>query len=344
MKRLVLDPACIDRSVIEDAARLLRAGGLVAFPTETVYGLGALGLDPRALGKIFAAKGRPATNPLILHVLCIAEAASLVTAIPAWAYTLAEAFWPGPLTFVLPRSARVPVEATGGQRSVAVRAPSNAIARALLEAVGAPIAAPSANRYQAVSPTDADHVVASLGDRVDLVLDGGPCAIGLESTVVTQMTEHAHGIRILRPGSISQKQIADRLPEYSVHFEEGTIAQAEHAAPGMDALHYAPNARLILTANVAEALRHAEARSAAGTSGVLSFGEFERSEFERHPNMPLFHRALGATPEVAAHALYRALHAADADGVGTLYVEEPPSGPEWAAVRDRLRRAVTRPT
>ena len=179
-----VDRARPDPAVLRDAAAVLRSGGLVAFPTETVYGLGARALDEHAIARIYAAKGRPAHNPLIAHVVGVAQARALSRRWPEAAERLVTAFWPGPLTVVVDRADHVPSALSGGGPSVAVREPSHAVARALIEALGEPVAAPSANRYQGVSPTLASHVVKELGDRVDLVLDAGPCDAGIESTVV----------------------------------------------------------------------------------------------------------------------------------------------------------------
>ncbi len=196
-------------ALIERAVAILRAGGLVAFPTETVYGLGGRALDPVALAKIFAAKGRPATHPLIAHVLGVADARTLAAGWSGLADRLAEAFWPGPLTLVVARAASVPLELTGGGDSVGIRAPAHRVARALLEGLGEPIAAPSANRYQTLSPTTAAHVAASLDDRVDMILDGGPCSTGIESTVVDLRGEAPV---ILRPGALDFPTLAAVAP------------------------------------------------------------------------------------------------------------------------------------
>ncbi|HET9596365.1 MAG TPA: L-threonylcarbamoyladenylate synthase, partial [Anaeromyxobacteraceae bacterium] len=188
------------------AAALLRAGGLVAFPTETVYGLGALALEPLAVRAIYAAKGRPATNPLIVHVPGVADARALVAEWPVEAERLAARFWPGPLTLVLPRAASVPDEVTAGGSTVAVRAPGHPVAQALLAALGAPVAAPSANRSEHVSPTRAEHVLADLEGRIDAVVDGGPCAVGIESTVLWIAGGRP---RVLRPGVVGRREIEE---------------------------------------------------------------------------------------------------------------------------------------
>jgi L-threonylcarbamoyladenylate synthase len=216
------------------AAQLLREGGLVAFPTETVYGLGALALDGLAVRGIYAAKGRPATNPLIVHVPGAAEARALCAAWPGEAARLCETFWPGPLTLVLPRTAAVPDEVTAGGATVAVRAPAHPAAQALLRAVGAPLAAPSANRSEHVSPTSAGHVLADLDGRIDAVLDGGPCRLGIESTVLSL----AHGPpRLLRAGAISRARLEELLGPIALGLPSAAGAPAPHASPGQHHRH-----------------------------------------------------------------------------------------------------------
>src|SRR5688572_1548509 len=205
MARVVaIDADAPAREIVVDAARVLREGGLVAFPTETVYGLGARLHDEQALARVFAAKGRPASHPLIAHVSGIDQARELAADWDARAEVAARAFWPGPLTLVVPRSARVPAAATGGAATIAIRAPSHPVARALIAELGEPIAAPSANRYQTLSPTLASHVQKSLGERVDLILDGGPCSAGIESTVL-DLSRGAP--RVLRPGAVGLSEL-----------------------------------------------------------------------------------------------------------------------------------------
>jgi L-threonylcarbamoyladenylate synthase len=331
--RVRIDPDRIDSSLIDRAVTLLRSERLVAFPTETVYGLGALGTSPVALMRIFEAKGRPSSHPLILHVLSIDDAERLVVEMPVWARLLAKTFWPGPLTFVIPKSAQVPFEATGGQSTVALRAPSNPIARALLRALQAPIAAPSANLYQQISATHADHVERSLGDRIDLLLDGGPCSIGLESTVIGEAPEG--GLTVLRPGSIAASEIRQALPNVMVRIAEGLIAKEahEHASPGLDKKHYAPRTRMVISNSIEQCVQSAHLGPLVG---VLSFRDVVAPSLQCS-----FQRALGATPERAGRSLYSALHEADQAGLNTILVEAVPRGPQWAAIRDRLSRAAS---
>jgi L-threonylcarbamoyladenylate synthase len=292
--------AAIDTVLISRAAGLLRAGRLVAFPTETVYGLGANALDAEAVKRIFEAKGRPYSSPLIVHVASIDAARELAAEWPAAAEQLARVFWPGPLTIIVPRSVRVPEIVTAGLPSVGLRMPAHPVAHALIEAAGVPVAAPSANRFTQLSPTSADHVRDSLGDRVDLILDGGPCEVGIESTVISLAGERP---RILRPGMISQTRIEAVIGPVEV----GGGAES----PGQHPKHYSPRTRLILGDSPEE-------------------GRGVRLDFS---NMP---RDAGAYAE----RLYGLLHELDAGGYDWIAVEMPPDTPEWAGVRDRLTRAA----
>jgi L-threonylcarbamoyladenylate synthase len=292
--------AAIDHVLIARAAELLRAGRLVAFPTETVYGLGANALDAEAVKRIFEAKGRPLSSPLIVHVASIDAARELAADWPDTAEKLARAFWPGPLTIIVPKSASVPDVVTAGLPSVGLRMPAHPVAHALIEAAGVPVAAPSANRFTQLSPTTAEHVRESLGDRVDLILDGGACEVGIESTVISLAGARP---RILRPGMISQTLI------------EGVIGPVEVGggaeSPGQHPKHYSPRTRLILGDSPKE-----------GRGARLDFS-----------NMPP-----GAA--AYAERLYGVLHELDAAGYDWISVEMPPDTPEWAGVRDRLTRAA----
>ncbi len=323
----------VGERALDEAVAILRGGGLVAFPTETVYGLGGRAFDPEAALRIFAAKGRPQTHPLIVHVEGEADARALAGEWSERAERLARAFWPGPLTLVVPRGARVPAVVAGGGDSVAVRAPAHPVARALLQRLGEPIAAPSANRYQSISPTRAEHVVKSLGDAVGLVLDGGPCEAGIESTVVDVRGEHP---RILRPGALGVAAL--RAIEPDVEASEAVLAEdAARASPGMDARHYAPRARLVVVETRAEALARARAlASADGRVGLVVRGP---SPGAGGAGDLLDVRVLPDEPAAFAAALFATLHALDDAGARAIVVEAAPAGEAWWAVADRLKRA-----
>src|SRR5437660_4006617 len=250
-----------DAAVIERAAELLRAGQLVVFPTETVYGLGADALRPAAVEQIFAAKGRPLSDPLIVHVAHEDELASLVTDIPPQARRLARAFWPGPLTLILPAGSRVPKLVTAGLSTVAIRMPRHPVALALIRAVGSPIAAPSANRFMHVSPTTAQHALADLAGRVPLILDGGPAEVGVESTVLDLCSTVP---TILRPGGVSLEELRAVLPDVRLPLQEKNNMQHDdnasfegQRAPGQLLTHYAPAVPLLLFEGTVEEMHAA---------------------------------------------------------------------------------------
>ncbi len=287
---------------VQTAAELLRAGRLVAFPTETVYGLGANALDETAVRRIFEAKGRPHSSPLIVHVASVTMAQDLVLEWPDHAELLARRFWPGPLTLILPKRPHVPDLVTAGLPSVGLRIPAHPLAQALLEAAQIPIAAPSANRFTELSPTTADHVRQGLGSRVDMILDGGPCTVGIESTVLSLATDIP---RILRPGMISQTQIEQIIGPVEI----GAGAES----PGQHPRHYSPRTPIILGSSPAE-----------GRGVHLALN------------------AMPADPAAYAERLYRLLHDLDREHHDWISVELPPDTPEWAGVRDRLTRAAHR--
>lgn len=338
MRVLLVDSNHPDPALVREAAEVLRAGGLVAFPTETVYGLGARLSDERALARVFEAKGRPTSHPLIAHVLGEKDAAKLAASWPELASRMARAFWPGPLTLVVPRAAGVSAAASGGTDSIAVRAPVHPVARALIAALGEPVAAPSANRYQSLSPTTAAHVARSLGDRVDVVVDGGSCAAGIESTVLDVRGGVA---RVLRPGAIDLPALRAIEPTVAMAAEAPREDQSR-ASPGMDARHYAPRAVLSLAGGRGEALAEARARAAAGERVGLVLRRALRDEPTESLPGPVRAEALGDDPLAYAHALYATLHALDADGVDAIVVEPVPDDERWAAVADRLRRGAHR--
>ena len=320
---LSIDPISPQAETLRDAAAVLRAGDLVAFPTETVYGLGGLALSPRSLEAIFRAKGRPPSHPLIAHVLDEAAARALASSWPEQASLLAERFWPGPLTLVVGRGPSVPLALSGGKNTVAIRVPAHPVSRGLLAELGEPIAAPSANAYQTLSPTRAEHVARSLGERVSLILDGGPSPLGLESTVIDLTRSQP---RVLRPGALPISELRAVLPDLVV--DAGTPAlESERLSPGQDAVHYAPRAVLVVLPRSEAILR---SRAEGDRAGLVLRGPGRSSAQQR---------VLPETPEGFGRELFAALHDLDAAGVSLIIVEAPPTDEAWLAVRDRLGRA-----
>jgi L-threonylcarbamoyladenylate synthase len=318
------DPAAIDR-----AATLLADGELVAFATETVYGLGARADDDAAVAKIFEAKGRPADHPLIVHVLDAARAERFAGELAPLATRLVAAFWPGPLTIIVPRRADIGAAAAGGQATIGLRCPSHPVARALLQAAherGVPgVAAPSANRFGRISPTRASHVVEEFGTDL-AVLDGGACPVGIESSIVD--CSRGHPV-LLRPGQLTRERIEAAAGEPL----RDPDADAPRASGTLEA-HYAPRAKLRLMSgpmlNTALQLLGAE---------PLKLAVYSRSvPLNVAPGVR--HRRMPAWPDGAAQELFSVLRELDAEGAQLIWVEEPPTDPEWDGVRDRLRRAA----
>lgn len=306
---------------IADAAKALRAGELAAFPTETVYGLGADATNGRAVARVFAAKGRPQFNPLISHVADAAEAAQLAVLSP-FALKLAEAFWPGALTMVLAKAANCPISdlATAGLDTVAIRVPSHPIARALITAAGVPIAAPSANRSGHVSPTTAEHVDADLGEAVAVILDDGPCAVGVESTVIDLSGTHP---RLLRAGGVTSEAIEAVL---GLPLLRSTDSAERPMSPGQLASHYAPRAAVRLGAT-----------STKSGEALLAFG----ASAPTHDGPTINLSPEGDLVEAAAN-LFAALRQLDTSGVATIAVMPIPEIGLGEAINDRLRRAAVR--
>ena len=305
------DPGSAMSQTIQ-AAAILRRGGVVAFPTETVYGLGADATNAEAVRKIFAIKGRPSTNPLICHVADAPTARRYAREWPPAASRLAERFWPGALSLVLLKSELIAAEVTAGRDTVGLRVPDHPLTLELLRAVDLPIAGPSANKSNHLSPTTARHVRDELGDAVDLILDGGPCTVGIESTVLD-----LSGMRpiILRPGGVSREAIEDVIGPVDVF--GGVVGSSTAAAsPGQQAKHYAPRTPAFRFEPVQRALLHSDG------AALLEVGGEDVDAYARH--------------------LYARLRALDERGLHTIYIEMPPDRPEWRAVRDRIVRA-TRP-
>lgn len=314
----------VDAADLERAARVLREGGLVAFPTETVYGLGANARDPAAVAKIFAAKGRPADHPLIVHLPSADLLPRWAARVPETARRLAEAFWPGPLTLVLPRAPGVPDAVTGGLDTVGLRVPGHPVALALLGAFGDGVAAPSANRYGRVSPTLARHVREELGDRVDLVLDGGACDVGIESTIVDLSGDAPV---LLRPGAVTPAML-----EAALGVPVRAAGEGATPSPGRKPSHYAPRARVLLASD-AEAVSLARAFAGGGARvGLLAV---------RPPLDPaVVWLGLPEDPARQARQLYQRLRDADALGLDVVIAVPPPGDGLALALQDRLRRAA----
>lgn len=321
-----VDPANIDTDIIAEAAAVITRGGTVAFPTETVYGLGADATNPNAVSAIFTAKGRPSYNPLIVHAADVTGASRCVTSWPESAQTLAQRFWPGPLTIVLPKHRSIPEIVTAGLGTVGVRVPSHPVALALIRAAGVPIAAPSANRSMRVSPTQGDHVASSLGDAADLILDAGTVSVGIESTVI----DLSAGVpTVLRPGMISIDELRAVLGrvERSTHAVDGVA----RPSPGMMDRHYSPSAKMIVVD--AAAIADAIASQRAGNRVVVLGRSIAPSGKATVWQMP-------PGPSDYARVLYGMLHQADAERFDVVIVEEVPDDAAWDGVRDRLRRAA----
>jgi L-threonylcarbamoyladenylate synthase len=310
---------------IQQAVLLLRQGRLVAFPTETVYGLGADARNPDAVRRIFEAKGRPSTHPLIVHLASEVQMGDWARDVPAWASALAQSFWPGPLTLILPRGSGVPDAVTGGQDSVGLRMPAHPVARELLLGFGGGIAAPSANRFGRVSATTALHVAEEFGDEVALVLDGGACRVGIESTIVDCTGDAA---RLLRPGGIA----AEALEGVLGYPPLAASADAPRAS-GTLASHYAPRTPTELQPPEALAARVAKLGERCG---VIARTVRRPADFNG-----IWLEAPGDA-ESYARGLYARLRELDQAGLPAIVVEAPPRTPEWLAVNDRLQRATHR--
>jgi L-threonylcarbamoyladenylate synthase len=315
-------PPIASSGEINHAAQLLRAGRLVAFPTETVYGLGANALDAEAVARIYSVKRRPATSPLIVHVTSIEMAQSLVATWPEMATRLTKKFWPGPLTLVLEKKSAIPDQVTAGLPTVGLRMPAHPIALQLIQAAGIPLAAPSANRFTELSPTTADHVRQSLCNEVDFILDGGPCQVGIESTVLSLTGPQP---TLLRPGGISRQELEALIGPVASAQE---VTTGSHPAPGMHPRHYSPRTTLYLVTN--------------GKVPDQGHGIYlQHTQPATRQNIVTLQ--MPATAAAYAAALYEKLHQADAATLDWIAIDLPPTTPEWEAVQDRLRRAATKP-
>ena len=333
MKTLVLRADAPDTAAV--AAQIIRAGGLVALPTETVYGLGANGLEPTAVAKIFAAKGRPQDNPLILHVTDMAQAEQFCHSIPQAAYALAEHFWPGPLTIVLPARDNVPKCTTAGLSTVAVRCPDCDVTREVIRLSGVPIAAPSANKSGKPSTTTAQHVLHDHDGNIDAVIDGGACRVGVESTIVDLTEERP---RLLRPGGITPEQLVEVLGDLVV--DKAVTAQIDQdavvKAPGMKYRHYAPDCQVVIVAGSREAAaRYIHGQYQPGDR-VLCFAE-ELALYEGCAPLSYGQEADVAT---LSAGLFSALRELDDPAVQKVYARCPVGGGIAYAVQNRLKKAA----
>ncbi len=340
-KVICIDENRIDYELIERAGKIIKEGGLVAFPTETVYGLGGDALNPSSSRKIYAAKGRPSDNPLIVHISNMDALNKIVSEIPAIARKLAETFWPGPLTMIFNKSDAVPTETTGGLDTVAVRMPSNKTARALIDASGGYIAAPSANISGRPSPTVAKYVIEDMSGRIEMIIDGGESDVGLESTIVDCTSQSP---LILRPGYITREMVADVLAQ-NVEFDRAIIdADSKQApkAPGMKYRHYAPKGQLIVVEGEPDAVITAindcvgEAKKKGFVTGVISTSE--------HVNLYSADsvKSIGHQnhEDEVAHHLFRILREFDDEGVERIYSEAFSDSGVGAAVMNRLLKAA----
>ena len=328
------DPEHIDPAAMREAGRILKEGGLVAFPTETVYGLGGNALDERASGKIYAAKGRPSDNPLIVHIAETDALFQITEEVPKKAMAMAEAFWPGPLTMIFRKNDKVPLATTGGLSSVAVRMPSHPVALALIREGGGFVAAPSANTSGRPSPTTADHVKEDLSGKIDMILDGGPVGIGLESTIV-DFTEETP--TILRPGYINREMMEKVIGP--VRTDPGLIA-ADSAvrpkAPGMKYRHYAPKAPVTVVTGAPEASAQEILRRMGPDSGIICFDEFEPL-FEGHAVHTL---GPSQDKQIQAQRLFDVLRAFDSEPVQEIYAQCPDNQGLGLAIGNRLKKAA----
>lgn len=324
-----IDPHNPDPAILQRAAEIIRKGGLVSFPTETVYGLGANALDAQAVRRIFEAKGRPAINPVIAHVSDHAMVRRLVADWPPIAQTLADHFWPGPLTMVLSKNDAVPSEVTAGGTTIGVRMPAHPAALALIREAGVPLAAPSANRSSHLSPTRADHVLSGLGGRIDIILDGGPTEAGIESTVLDLTTSPP---TILRPGPISLEDLQSVIRPIQMRSRQS--GDGPLASPGLLPRHYAPKTFAELFENRAML----DERFASRRPGE----RFGRLVISTNDSDDATQIVLPPDPRIYSTRLYAALHTLDAMGLTGILIELPPDTPEWLAIRDRLTRGATR--
>ena len=327
---LTIETAELFQSAVREAVALLRAGEVVAVPTETVYGLAANALNTDAVRNIYMAKGRPAHNPVIVHVASLDMARQCVARWSDEADRLAREFWPGPLTLVLPRTNAIPDVVTAGGNTVGVRFPLHPFIRKVIEQCGFPLAAPSANPANQISPTTAEHVSEGLAGKIPLIVDAGPTSVGIESTVLDLSSD---SVRILRPGMISARQIEKALGR---GISSGQSDSVQLKSPGLLRKHYSPRARMIVISwkNEAELGHHVQ------SSGIKPEAVHVIA-YDRIPQSNPFGRVaiIPHDEDAYARALYAELHRSDQLGASLIIVERPPAGPEWEGIHDRLKRA-----
>ncbi|GAB1420924.1 L-threonylcarbamoyladenylate synthase [Anaerolineales bacterium] len=335
---LEINPYDLDQDILRIAAETILSGALVAFPTETVYGLGANALDEAAVARIFIAKKRPANDPVILHIADLAQLADIAQDIPDHAYELMDIFWPGPLTLILKKHPNIPLNVTSGGDTIAVRMPSHPLALALIKQAAVPIGAPSANLFSHPSPTTAQHVLKDLDGRIDLILDGGSTDIGLESTILDLSTPIP---RILRPGGISMETIAAFLPDLS--FEPKYLQEGERIeAPGNFTKHYSPHAPITVYEGVqhqqviAKILTDAQAATQIGQHVGILLMDCDKEAFD---GVDISIALMGRSLEDMAHKLFAAFRQFDAQNVDQIFVAAPPKTGIGLAIWDRLVRA-----
>ncbi|MCL5286187.1 MAG: L-threonylcarbamoyladenylate synthase [Nitrospirae bacterium] len=329
-KGMPMNPKKLPEDDIQAAVVLLRAGETVAFPTETVYGLGADARNPLAVQKIFWIKGRPADHPLIVHIADVSHLDMWAENISGAVWRLAESFWPGPLTLILPRRRDVPKDVSGGQDTIGLRIPDHPVAASLLRAFGGGIAAPSANRFGRVSPTTAQHVRDGLGSKVGMILEGGPCRVGVESTIVSLVNGNAV---LLRPGGISLEEIEDTLGQkvFSGHSGSGNAR-----VPGMLASHYAPATPLEIHPGSLLGHRALQLVWQGCKVAVVTL----REDGECFESRRIITTCMPRSAAEYGRVLYSTLHRLDRAGFDRLLIEAPPVTPEWLAVNDRIQRAA----
>ncbi len=335
-KFVKIDGVESENAAIAEASEIIRSGGIVAIPTETVYGLAGSALIPESAAKIYFAKGRPSDNPLIVHIACPKDAEKIAYTNDAY-YRLAEKFMPGPLTVILEKKSVIPDAVTGGLNTVAIRCPSNRIAHRLIEESGHPIAAPSANRSGIPSPTNAHHVYEDMNGRIDMIIDGGECEFGLESTVVKL---EDNGCTILRPGAVTAEMLAEVCDQVKISpavIEPALAANMKVESPGMKYRHYSPKAEVkLVDGSYDEIIKFAD-ETAHGKWGILLPDKYTESDVN---GGVVFHTGSAGDAHEEGHRLFALLREADECGLDELYVKLPPKDGEYLAIYNRIIRAA----